>query len=427
MTRLLAIPATELAAALEQATDIIAEALGCEKLDAFLYVPEKDSLVAVGASDTPLARKQRALGLDRMPLTNGGKVVEVFQHGAPYLCTDCRREPGELRGVVEALEVRSHICVALDVAGTRRGVLSAVSRQESFFSPTNLEFLSVAAGWLGALAHRAELVQTIGARAAEAGRRSAADDLVTVLAHDLGNYLAPLRARTYLLRQRAKRERRPQDLADAEAAERIVDRLFRMTSELLDIARLDHGMFTIEPVPLDLAALVRDVATTLSGNTDHVLVRGPEEIVLLGDAPRLRHAFENVLANALRHSPSGVMIQLDTAARYSDLPGPLVAIVEIADEGPGIPPEEVERMFQRFATGPGSAGLGLGLYLARGIAHAHDGDLTVTSTLGKGATFRFTLPMEPAAGIDLRGRAAKPKRAAARGAAAATRKKQLKR
>ncbi|MDB4996684.1 MAG: Chemotaxis regulator - transmits chemoreceptor signals to flagelllar motor component CheY [Myxococcaceae bacterium] len=394
MTQLMAIPATELSAALEEAADIVATALGCEKVDAFLYEPDKDSLVALGASDTPLARKQRALGLDRMPLTNGGKVVEVFVTGEPYISTDSTRSDGELRGVVEALAVRSHICVPLEVDKTRRGAISAVSREPSFFSATSLDFLTVAAGWIGALVHRAELVQMIGARAAEEGRRAAADDLLTVLAHDLGNYLAPLRARTYLLRQRALREKRGQDLTDAEAAERIVDRLFRMTSELLDIARLDHGMFAIESVPLDLVALVREVAMNLGGSSDRILLHGPAEIVIFGDEGRLRHAIENVVANALKHSPSGVTIHLGTDALALGVPPTQVAVVEINDEGPGIPPAEIERMFQRFVTGSGSNGIGLGLYLARGIAQAHGGTLTVRSTPGKGASFRFTLPVE---------------------------------
>ncbi len=360
-----------------------------------MYEPENDTLVAIGASDTPLARKQRALGLDRMPLTNGGKAVEVFVTGEAHISSDyATGTDAELRGVVEALGVRSQICVPLDVDKTRRGVISAVSREPSFFSRTNLDFLAVAAGWIGALAHRAELVQTIGARAAEEARRAAADDLVTFLAHDLGNFLAPLRARTYLLRQRAVREKRTQDLADAEAVERIVDRLFRMTSDLLDIARLDHGMFAIDAVPLNLVALVREVATTLGGSADRIPLLGPAEIAIVGDEGRLRHALENVVANALKHSPSGVTIHLRTDIARFGVPASQVAIVEIADEGRGIPAAEIERMFQRFATGPGSKGIGLGLYLARGIAEAHGGTLTVRSTPGTGASFCFTLPIE---------------------------------
>jgi signal transduction histidine kinase len=68
-------------------------------------------------------------------------------------------------------------------------------------------------------------------------------------------------------------------------------------------------------------------------------------------------------------------------------------VVEVHDEGPGIAPDLLPRLFTRHAVGGEAAGLGLGLYLARGIAAAHGGDLTVQSEIGKGTTFTLTLPM----------------------------------
>ncbi len=81
LERLLAIQATDLKGALTEASEALAEGLGAEKIDAMLHDPASDSLVALGVSDTPMGRRQRAIGMDRLPLANGGRLVEVYRTG----------------------------------------------------------------------------------------------------------------------------------------------------------------------------------------------------------------------------------------------------------------------------------------------------------------------------------------------------------
>src|SRR5688572_7353940 len=81
LERLLGLDAVELKTALDQATQIVAETLGAEKVDAFVYEAESESLVALGTSHTPLGRRQHAIGLDRLPLANGGRAADVFRSG----------------------------------------------------------------------------------------------------------------------------------------------------------------------------------------------------------------------------------------------------------------------------------------------------------------------------------------------------------
>jgi len=85
LEQLLAIQATELGPALNEAAQLISAVLGADKIDIFLLEPEIGTLVAFGVSDTPMGRKQRALGLDRLPLANGGSAVQVFKNGDSYL------------------------------------------------------------------------------------------------------------------------------------------------------------------------------------------------------------------------------------------------------------------------------------------------------------------------------------------------------
>ena len=120
---LLAIQAQDAQSVLNQASDLIAEVLGADKVDVFINDPAVDTLVAVGTSNTPMGRRQIALGLNRLSLANGGRSAEVFHRGQPYLSAHVEQDPEELRGVKHELGVRSALMVALNVDGVRRGVV----------------------------------------------------------------------------------------------------------------------------------------------------------------------------------------------------------------------------------------------------------------------------------------------------------------
>src|ERR671933_2452378 len=100
---LLAIQATEAKSTLTQAADLVAQTLNAEKVDIFLNDPAVDTLVAVGVSDTPMGRRQIALGLNHLPLSNGGRAADVFQRGADYRNGQVDADPEELRGIKQAL------------------------------------------------------------------------------------------------------------------------------------------------------------------------------------------------------------------------------------------------------------------------------------------------------------------------------------
>ncbi|MFO0578030.1 MAG: GAF domain-containing sensor histidine kinase [Polyangia bacterium] len=397
LEQLLELPAVDLRTALNQATQLIHQALHAEKVDAFLYDPLKNTLRAMGSSDTPLSQLQLAQGLDVLPLANRGSVVEVYTSGNNYLSGHVDEDRNEVPGIVHALGVRSHIAVPLEVAGERRGVLSAQSQTPDFFTAEDLRFLLAVSRCVGAVAHRAELVEAMANAALERGRRAAADELVLILAHDLRNYLGPLRGRIELLRLRAVRESRSSDIKDAEMAVFALERLSRMISDLLDVGRLEQGLFALQPVPVELVSLAQEIAQSLGTPEVGVQVTGPTELVTHADPERLRHLLENLIGNAIRYSPRGRPVIVEVRAEVQHETAQRQAILEVTDQGPGVPQELLPNLFERFVKTRGSPGLGLGLYLARRIAHAHGGELTVRSQPGHGACFRLTLPIEPAA------------------------------
>ena len=202
-------------------------------------------------------------------------------------------DPEELPGVKSGLGVQSQIAVPLEIAGTRRGVLTAQSGRPEFFSERDLRFVQAVSRWVGNVAHRAELAEQTAAAALERGRRLAADELVTVLAHDLRNHLTPIRAHIDILAKRARREEHLANVADTTKLRQSVDRLTRLISDLLDIARVDQGLFMASPEPLDLGYLLRDLRDALGSPEVSIEVHAPPELCALADPMRLRQALEN--------------------------------------------------------------------------------------------------------------------------------------
>jgi two-component system, OmpR family, sensor kinase len=390
LEQILAVDGTDVRTSMTKVADLVARAASAEKVDVFLVDGAAGELVAVGTSRTPLGRKQRDLGLDRLSLARGGRAMEVFRTGERSLHRDAAADPVERRDVIEELGVRCSVYVPLEVGGVRRGVLALASPRADAFGEEQLEFASAVSRWIAAELHRAELVEQLAARAKEDGRRAAADEIVMVVAHDFRNFLAPIAGRIALMRKRAEREGRDQDRRDCEAAERSVRGVTRVVEDLLDVARVDQGLLQLQAVPLDLVALVREVATGLALPDRAIEVDAPPEVVVVADAARVRQIVENVLSNAVKHAPTRTAVRVEVALEGEN--GARRARVRIADQGPGIPADVLPHVFERFRRGRSSSGLGLGLYLAHEFATAHGGSLAVESEPGRGTAFTLTLP-----------------------------------
>ncbi len=181
LEQLLGLEATELGSALDQASQLVAEALDADKVDVFLYESDSTSLVARGTSDTPMGRRQHQIGMNRLPFANGGRTVEVFQNGRSFLDAQTDQDPDELRGVVHGLGVRSQMATPIDVDGERRGVLSAMSHSPDRYSGRDLRFFEAVSRWIAMLTHRAELVGQMTADAVERGRQTATEELISLL------------------------------------------------------------------------------------------------------------------------------------------------------------------------------------------------------------------------------------------------------
>jgi two-component system OmpR family sensor kinase len=385
LERLLALPATDLETALSEASDHLAGATRADKVDAFLHDEARQSLVALGTSRQPLSTVQRKLGLDVLALANGGRIVESYVKGETFASGRLDLDPNELRGTKESLGVRSMICVPLVVGGARRGVIAISSQTPELFTDEDVRFVEAATRLVGMVAHRAELVSELTRRAAEESRRAVADELVTVLAHDLRNYLGPLEFRVGMLKRRATQA---EDIRDAELALRGISRLTAVIEDLLDAARIDQGLFQMEPKAFALHDLARDVATTFSTPEHPIEVKVSDDVNVIGDPKRVRQCIMNLISNAIEHSPKATPVSVVVSRGR-----PGFARLDIRDQGPGVPPHILPKIFDRYVGKSSHQGLGLGLYLAKRIAVMHGGDLSVESQPNQGARFTLCLPL----------------------------------
>ncbi|MCX8038036.1 MAG: heavy metal sensor histidine kinase [Candidatus Sumerlaeia bacterium] len=173
------------------------------------------------------------------------------------------------------------------------------------------------------------------------------------------------------------------------------DRLSRLVDNLLVLTRADSGRVSLAVEPLDLAALLRDVADCLGVLAEEknqtVEVEIAEPLTVEADRITLRMALINLLDNAIRYTPSGGRIRL-VVRRMGDR-----AAIEVADTGPGIPPEHREKVFERFYRvgldrSSETGGAGLGLAIARWAVEINGGRIELESEEGRGSTFRILLP-----------------------------------
>jgi signal transduction histidine kinase len=337
-----------------------------------------------------MGRRQHALGLHVLPIAGGGRDVETYRSGTPFLTGQSEADPREVPGIPRDLGVRSSLLVPLDVQGERRGVLSAVSAQPDRFDPADLDFLQAAARWIGSLTHRVELGEQMRTEVAVQARQQTADELISVLAHDLRTPLTPLFGYAEMIHTLAERDGQPRTAQAAAAIRRGLQRLHRMIGDLLDASRLERGLFVVAPEQIDLVQLVRETLDSMGLAAPDVAVEAPESLGAVVDPARVQQALQNLLSNARRYAPAGTAITVRVAAE-GDAGGEW-AVLSVQDRGPGIAPELLPHLFSRFQRGAGSSGLGLGLFLAHGIATAHGGTLHVESLPGAGTTFRLRLP-----------------------------------
>jgi len=222
------------------------------------------------------------------------------------------------------------------------------------------------------------------------------EDLMHTISHDLRAPLTIIRGHAEMIPELLQVEPglTPILRESIAAIERSVDGMNSMIRDLVDAARLEGGQITLELAPVDheeyLAYLLqRSGAVVESGRI--VLEIAPGLPTVRADKNRLDRIMLNLLTNAQKYSPPGKPIEVRAVPAGDEV------AFSVTDHGPGIAPEDLPHIFERFyrpAGGRKAEGVGLGLYITKGLVEAHGGRISITSEPGKGSTFTFTLPVD---------------------------------
>lgn len=307
----------------------------------------------------------------------------VATHGEPRVIEDVKKEPGHFQKVDDAIafETRNLLCVPLRTHKKVIGVVQALNKLNGRkFNANDINTLNILASQAAVAIENARLFRQ--------------SDFIAEMVHELRTPLAALKASTSLLA-------RP-DLPEAKRAEihqlltSETERLIRLTTDFLDLARLESGRARLEVKPFDLYQLVEesaDVVRPQAAEKSVTLISTIAPMEVRGDRGKLKQVLLNLLTNAVKYNrPDGeIHISAQTLPEAGQLQ------IRVRDTGYGISRENQKQMFQKFFRVADTAGFtqgtGLGLAITKHIIEAHGGQIGLESEEGVGSTFFFTLPL----------------------------------
>lgn len=294
----------------------------------------------------------------------------------------------------DRMRLRYFLGLPLTVVGRLMGALVFVRYGGPPFTPDHTQLAEFITTHVAQLLEHQQLVKRLSSLEAERRLERLQDDFVATISHELRTPLGFIKGyATTLLRDDINWDEESRNefltIIDEET-----DRLRELIDNLLDSSRLQSGTLRMEFQPIRLDTMVRDMALrarSFHENLTIVLKIETTGIQVNADPTRMAQVFDNLLSNATKYAPkSQVFIILDAEGEK--------AHIQVMDTGPGIPPDHLRNIFNRFYRVPNQnasvRGTGLGLFICRRIIDSHDGELWAESEVGKGTTFHITLPCE---------------------------------
>ena len=366
-----------------------------------LYEPEHDWLAISDAQGYDLDT------LRQIHITPGeGMSGRAFQHAqAVNYATpaDIRQVRANLTPKNQALfgaataalnSPQSAVAVPMIAAQGKVGVLVLENRSSAQHLGADLPFLEAVAQLIALSIENARLRKELGVVQAREETDHFKAELISTLAHEMRTPLTSIKGfSTALLMEEATFSAQDQreflEIIDQEC-----DILTQLIHDLLESSIIDAGMLTLEPQPVILARMAKDIVDDLSRQTnEHRFIVDLETLPILDvDPGRIEQVIRNLLDNAVKYSPYGGLIVLRGEVE------PERVVISVSDQGVGIAPQHLNRLFEKFfriesETDQHVVGSGLGLPIVRTIVESHGGQVWAESKLGQGSTFFFTLPL----------------------------------
>jgi len=218
------------------------------------------------------------------------------------------------------------------------------------------------------------------------------DDFISIASHELKTPVTSLKAALQLL-DRMKKNPDPNMLIMLiEQSNRSMDKISSLIEDLLNLSRMNEGQLRLDKSTFVLSDLMNQCCNHVRAAGKHELVlQGDVNLEIYADEHRIDQVIVNFVNNAVKYAPNSKQIFFNIEKTGK------MAKISVTDTGPGIPPEKLEHLFERYyrtdASGYQNSGLGLGLFISAEIVRKHGGEIGVNSEWGKGSTFWFTLPL----------------------------------
>lgn len=223
--------------------------------------------------------------------------------------------------------------------------------------------------------------------------------LLSTVSHELRTPLAIIKGYSTMLLDYDRRLGQDEKEQYLESIDRATDRLTELVDHLLDMSLLEAGLLKLDKKPTSISKLIHEVVAEAKLRApNHEIVNSQRQRLPRPevDARRIRQVLDNLIDNAVKYSGEGTRIVVEARQTGQEL------LTSVADQGIGIPGDELERVFDRMyrleqRPTPEVGGVGLGLAICKGLVEAHGGRIWAESELGKGSTFYFSLPLETTA------------------------------
>jgi len=327
----------------------------------------------------------KAHTMERITIPLDGSIAGwIVTHGEPRVINDVREAPEWDSGVDDEIDfkTRSILGVPMRVHDRVMGVLEAINKENNEdFSEDDIETLTTLASQAAIAISNARLFQQ--------------SDFIAEMVHEIRTPLAALKASTVLLQRTELPKEKHGDIIETMQGE--TERLIRMTSEFLDLARLESGRFQLEKATFDLEKLIResvDVVIHQAQDKDITFHLRVGDYQVFGDRGKLKQVVLNLFTNAIKYNRDGGDVYVRVEEIVQD-ESPFIR-VGVQDTGFGISEENLKNLFEKFfrvASTSNEQGTGLGLAITRHIVEAHGGHIRVESEQGVGSTFYVTLPL----------------------------------
>lgn len=373
--------------------DTASETLGAESTSILLEDARTGELYFAAATGTPVEELRKI----KVPM-EGSIAGTIYRTGEPQIVNDFQKDPRHFKGVDEKIEHVTHSLIGVPMVVRQRciGVLEVVNKREGLFTEEDVRILSDLAAQAALAIENARLV----ARLREANLRLAEldklkSDFISIASHELRTPLGLILGYASFLQEQVSADMS----AQVEMVLRAATQLQSLIETMTNLQYLESGAFQLkreELVLQDIAAEVVLEWRPMADNKRQTLrERYPYKPVrVFADRSMLNTIIANLLHNAIKFTPTGGTIEVAIQVQTSTV------AVSVTDTGPGIPKEDLERIFEPFYQVEDHLtrhhdGLGLGLSVARGMVESHGGRIWAESVPGRGSRFVFTLPLKP--------------------------------